>query len=621
VSVIQTHSYTVTQALQNCFYRVPDYQREYVWGPDEAVQLLDDINESIGDDAKQYFVGTVLVAPEGAGAQPDELDLIDGQQRTTTFYLILCALRRRFLHRPQQPTIEGLLATSYTNIEGNTISRLRLRPCYDNASELVDFLRQYDGDDAALADDLAANGLGRFGSAQRIAEVFVAISGYLNRNFPDEAEIARFWGHFANRVIFIQIQTDVSSALKIFETINERGIGLNPMDLLKNLLFTQVKPDEFSKLKDRWKGVTSPLEKHKQKPLRFLRYYIMANYDVRDSKGGNIVREDDIYTWFSDKRNAELTGYTTNPFRFVDGVANNVERYIAFNRNHDAQGEPSIALTNLRYLTGTAFSQHYVLLLAAAGCWPAVFTRLIVELENFLFFYLFTSSNTRELEALFSNWAAELRTIAEVPSAIAQMDALKDFVASRFQSSMDSRRDALRDALRRFRLGSMQQYRSRYLLARIAQFVDMEYAGNKVRGSLEPYMKLDIEHILPQRPRDELLAAWAQDGAHEYADYVHRLGDLTLLEKPHNIVAGNDFFDAKKVLYADSSVYMTRSIARLSEVGKNTSVTAINRYLEEFAEWDAATIDRRTESLIALALDIWRTQSRESVHPTGDLGQ
>ncbi|KAI3602821.1 hypothetical protein D8I24_3220 [Cupriavidus necator H850] len=46
--------------------------------------------------------------------------------------------------------------------------------------------------------------------------------------------------YLANNVVFIQISTDVSSALKIFETINERGVGLNPMDLLKNLLFTQV---------------------------------------------------------------------------------------------------------------------------------------------------------------------------------------------------------------------------------------------------------------------------------------------------------------------------------------------------------------------------------------------
>jgi uncharacterized protein with ParB-like and HNH nuclease domain len=54
----------------------------------------------------------------------------------------------------------------------------------------------------------------------------------------------------ANNVVFIQISTDVSSALKIFETINERGVGLNPMDLLKNLLFTQVAQKDFTKLKN-----------------------------------------------------------------------------------------------------------------------------------------------------------------------------------------------------------------------------------------------------------------------------------------------------------------------------------------------------------------------------------
>lgn len=362
MSIIQTHSFTVTQAFQSCFYRVPEYQREYVWTADEAIQLLDDINESIGEDGKQYFVGTVLVAPDESNEQCDELDLIDGQQRTTTFYLILCALRRRFLRRPQQPAIEGLLATSYTDFDGNTISRLRLEPCYENATELIDFLRQFSGEDAELADALAVRGLAQFGSCRRITDVFVAVSAYLQRNFPSEADLGRFWGHFANRVIFIQIQTDVSSALKIFETINERGIGLNPMDLLKNLLFSKVSPKEFGKLKDKWSGVTTPLERGKQKPLRFLRYFIMANYEVRDSKGRNILREDDIYSWFREKRNANATGYESDPFRFVDELRTNVDRYTAFLHNRDPHDDPSTALANLRYLTGTAFSQHLSLI-------------------------------------------------------------------------------------------------------------------------------------------------------------------------------------------------------------------------------------------------------------------
>ncbi len=50
------------------------------------------------------------------------------------------------------------------------------------------------------------------------------------------------------------------------------------MDLLKNLLFTQVKLDQFTQLKDEWKKITKPLERAKEKPLRFLRYFLMANY-------------------------------------------------------------------------------------------------------------------------------------------------------------------------------------------------------------------------------------------------------------------------------------------------------------------------------------------------------
>ena len=115
--------------------------------------------------------------------------------------------------------------------------------------------------------------------------------------------------YLANNVVFIQISTDVSSALKIFETINERGVGLNPMDLLKNLLFAQVKQTQFSQLKDEWKKITKPLEKGKEKPLRFLRYFLMANYVIKNERGDAVVREDEIYDWFIAKDNAALCDY------------------------------------------------------------------------------------------------------------------------------------------------------------------------------------------------------------------------------------------------------------------------------------------------------------------------
>jgi len=87
---IEDHKYTIEQAFRECFYIVPDYQREYVWTDKEVNQLLDDINEEVdASSQKEYFIGTILVSPT---AQNDHCEVIDGQQRLTTFFLLLCAL-------------------------------------------------------------------------------------------------------------------------------------------------------------------------------------------------------------------------------------------------------------------------------------------------------------------------------------------------------------------------------------------------------------------------------------------------------------------------------------------------------------------------------------------------
>ena len=97
---IQSEDMTLKRVFQD-FYRVPDYQREYVWGEldpkgergDEVEQFLKDIHQEFEnatkDSAPEYFIGTIVVCPAPDGV----MDLIDGQQRTTTIFLTLCAIR------------------------------------------------------------------------------------------------------------------------------------------------------------------------------------------------------------------------------------------------------------------------------------------------------------------------------------------------------------------------------------------------------------------------------------------------------------------------------------------------------------------------------------------------
>ncbi len=602
---IENHKYSIEEAFRECFYIIPDYQREYVWTDKEVHQLLEDINEQIdAGSTREYFIGTVLVSPT---EQKSHYEVIDGQQRLTTFFLLLCALRHLLQKEPEAQLLNRLISDSYTTSSGIE-TRLKLDPRYENASDVMSKLVEINGEPMVVRSGILASGITSFGSLENLVNAYATLYRYLQDNYDDVSKLKKYWFYLATNVVFIQISTDVSSALKIFETINERGVGLNSMDLLKNLLFTQVSPDQFSKLKDEWKKITSPLEKGKEKPLRFLRYFLMANYVVKNEKGESVIYEDKIYDWFINKDNAALCDYAGKPFDFVRKVIRNVEHYLNFTNGLGNDGKPNLPMDSLKRLAGGAFSLHFVLLLAAAPLPKPLFDYFVTQLESFLFYYIFTKTPTKDLEKSFSTWADELRVIAAIGDASAQKAKINAFVAEHFQKNMDGKAQELSDALKRFSLYSMQQYRTRYLLARLAQHVDLAFSGVKTPGSLEPYTTLEIEHILPDTPTAELRAAWTEENPTAlYDDYKTRLGNLTLLEKPINIVASNDFYTKKQGEYRKSSNYLTRSLVELTNVGQNTSISRINEKLEAFPTWDAAAIDKRHALLMALAQNIWKT--------------
>lgn len=603
---IENHKYTIEQAFRECFYVVPDYQREYVWTEKEVQQLLQDIDEEFDvGDRREYFIGTVLVAPT---AQAGHFEVIDGQQRLTTFFLLLCALRQRFKGEAQYPLFTGLLSTSYTDSGGDLKTSLKLEPRYEHAGELMNRIVAIDADPQTTKAKIAAAGIPKFGSLDRLLGAYATIHAFFDANYKDLDALRKYWGYLANNVVFIQISTDVSSALKIFETINERGVGLNSMDLLKNLLFTQVKPDEFTRLKDEWKKITGPLERNKEKALRFLRYFIMANYKVKNERRDGVVREDEIYEWLIDKDNAQMCGYRSDPFGFVRRIIRSVEQYIGFTEGRGNDGAPSVAMDTLQQLCGAAFSLHYVLLLATANFPKPLFDHFVRQLESFLFYYIFTKTPTKDLERNFSVWADELREIGEIADAKVQKVRLNEFVAERLHKNMAGKDAELGDTLRRYTLGSMQQYRTRYLLAKLAQHVEMAFKGMSTPGGLGDFTALEIEHILPDTPEADLRQSFtAANPGKPYDEYKVRLGNLTLLEKPINIVASNGFFEKKKPEYAKSGNYLTRSIASLNPVGKNSSITRINERLRAFETWSALDIEQRQDMLIALGKDVWRT--------------
>jgi hypothetical protein len=121
----------------------------------------------------------------------------------------------------------------------------------------------------------------------------------------------------------------------------------------------------------------------------------------------------------------------------------------------------------------------------------------------------------------------------------------------------------------------------------------MAYKGLKLPGSLDEYTVLEIEHILPDNPDASLRQYFiSQNPGIDYDEYKNRLGNLTLLEKPINIVAGNDFFQKKAAEYKKCKNYLTSSIAQINTV-----------------RLDGASIENRQDILMSLAREVWMTSA------------
>ena len=79
------------------WYRVPEYQRPYVWGKDQIAELLQDLNDAMNrDDNAQYFLGSMVLQKkslEKSNTHYVEYDVLDGQQRLTTLFLLIAVIR------------------------------------------------------------------------------------------------------------------------------------------------------------------------------------------------------------------------------------------------------------------------------------------------------------------------------------------------------------------------------------------------------------------------------------------------------------------------------------------------------------------------------------------------
>lgn len=584
------------QELLQDFYIIPEYQREYVWSEKNVRELLVDVHSEFSNKSSiEYFLGTIIVCKN---TTTKKLEVIDGQQRLITLSLILAVIRGIYRsHKEDCKPIDTLLSTTKINEFGNTIDSFVIDVEYDDKEILYKLIKE---------ENINENEI--FGlPCVTIYEAYETIKYYFGENFNiqnDLSKLKRFVGYFLNNVKIIRIETnDLGSALKIFETINERGVSLDQVDLLKNLIFRQINRDHFNRLKSEWSKFKREIQGNEvnEKPLRFIRYFIISNYSIQVNDDSNdsdeIIREEQIYQWFVD--NEAKCNIKNDPFKFAQTLYENAKFYIGLLKD-EFYGRSNIYLRNIKNLVGNGFKQHYILLLAAKRMDERMFSHFAMQLETLLFYYTVTKELPRDIERKFVRWAALIQKIDSVQK-------LNNFINSTINQEVENRQTEYKHYFTNLKYNDVQKYKLKYILAKLSEYVDRKRIGRDQPSELDVYINksTNIEHILPDTPTDDIIDKLFNGNKKEYNVYKMKIGNLTLLEQPINKSIQRDEYCSKKEKYINSNFYITRSISKLEDGGRNTSIVRINKELKAYPSWGKEAIDSRTDLLYNLSKKVW----------------
>ena len=240
---------SIPQTVNNLFsgtvrFRIPLYQRHYVWDKRNWEALWIDIEETTSlrldgeNSAKQHFTGAIVIQPNAS-----YIEIIDGQQRLTTFQIILCAIRDTCEAFDDDNKIAESCKDTIQNAPGRN-SRLNLL----DTTRLYKLLPR-EGSDRDAFQFLVERKIDESSGLIRDAYDYFkdAIGVYAGEDYGKLHNLyLSILGGFTFSTIEVKPDDEPE---KIFQTINGTGRALDEFDLLRNNLFLRAKTvkkrDEF----------------------------------------------------------------------------------------------------------------------------------------------------------------------------------------------------------------------------------------------------------------------------------------------------------------------------------------------------------------------------------------
>ncbi|MCD5984455.1 DUF262 domain-containing protein [Pseudomonas sp. CDFA 610] len=562
-------------------YAIPRYQREYTWSRAQWDALFEDLL----DNELHYFLGSIICINQSQDALTvQSLELVDGQQRMTTLSLLLAAVYQSYRTLPNlgmEQQIE-LYNLKHKLVLKKKSDQPRLIPQVQNNNQ-QDYFAVL-GQTGILDDvEIVPNAGNR-----RVMKAF--------RHFISRIEL--YLEHSADPIVSLQallekvntatlVKIEVaghSDAYTLFESLNNRGVPLTAIDLIKNKLLAVLEskdPGSIDKQYNRWKKVIDALGDDYAVQERFFRqYYNAFKPDLKDVVSVPVATKSNLMQVYEKLIAHDAEGFLHAMIRLSSRYAQ-----IVGYRAVPEQPKLSSLLLSLDRIQGAA---AYLLLMVLMERQTEL--ELNHEhLEQAVIFLIafFVRRNTtdlpptRDLTRIFMDVAETIRGLraGDVVNHIQRTLQAESASDEQFEKSLRGPIYEDNKAVCRFVLCALEEGRmTRETKVDLWALKGKQYVWT-------------IEHIFPQG--ENIPDSWVQmiaDGDASLAEqhrqtYAHCLGNLTI--SGYNSALGNKSFAQKQ----------SRTDSQGREVGYNNGLY-LNHALAAEDSWTVEKLEARTMQLV-----------------------
>jgi len=566
------------------YYKIPPYQREYAWGKDQWEKLFDDILENdIG-----YFLGSIICIDN------DPEDVIDGQQRLTTISILLNALlfiiNEYNLNYPEENILD------FIKNEKNVLAYGSMRKLiFSEKQKLTLSIQNNNNEDYEYV--LYSNKLletkskpGNFGN-RRVSKSLEYFKMRLSEVDKEDYLIFQIDDLFIylNKVLsslMVKIEVDdISSAFTLFESINNRGIPLTPIDLIKNSIIGRMQKDLDENPETTntiWQNIVNNIESYDDQ-VRFLRhfYHAFQNNPKIKLESYKKATKSNIIKIYSEHINKDVK-------YIFDELVSKSDTYniLVHPDDIDMDSEKKIFKDKLVDLRRLGVAPSYSLLLFLFDKNVSKLSEILNFIENwFLRRNLTDYPGTNKLDQIF----LDLINIVSVVSDEEIFVKIKDYLLNQERYMED---DEFKVFLESKNLYTENITATRCLLTKLER-------SKRTRENQTDFWRLSdkaklvwtIEHILPQNPNEK--SDWLEifHSEDKIKEYVHKLGNLTLT--CYNSKMSNKSFENKTKIVEDGN-----------DVGLKSGNVMINNYLKDKNQWNVKCIKERGSLLSQDIIDL-----------------